>query len=40
MAWFDAISTRSKVMWPPTARWLSTASATMPTSMNAEPNIV
>ena len=40
MAWFCAISTRSKVSWPPTALWFSTASETSATSMNAEPNIV
>ena len=40
MAWFCAISTMSKVSGPPTAFWFSTASATSPTSMNAEPNIV
>ena len=36
----EAISTRSKVRSPPVPRADSTAVATVPTNMNAEPNIV
>ena len=37
---FAAMSTRLNVSWPPTPRWCSTAVATRPTSISAEPNIV
>ena len=40
MAWFCAISTRSKVIGVPIALAFSTANDTSATSMNAEPSIV
>ena len=39
-AWSVARVTMSKVSGEPVSRWCSTARAIMPTSMNAEPNMV